>query len=78
MDKRKKIRGDDPKLGKLKKARDERLITVNNVDYFWKVNGDGVYVRGPSGKRFGTKNSYAFITPYDVKEIILANQAKLV
>lgn len=77
MEKTKKIRGDDPKLGKLKRGKGERVLTMDDGDYFWKTDTRGVYIRSPYGKRFGTLNCYSPITPYDVKEIILANMDKL-
>ncbi len=78
MDKKRKIRGDDPNLGKRKPGKGERTIEVNGLECFWRASDIAITIRAPNGKRFETRNSYGVITPYDVREVILANMDKLV
>lgn len=88
MEKRRKIRGDDPNLGKKKKPKGFRSLVIGDLEYFWMTDGYSVFIKTPKNKSIdltsvellgGTGPSFdgELVTPYDVKKYIEENQAKL-
>lgn len=89
MEKRKKIRGDDPNLNKLKKAKGERSLHLGDQEWFWKSDGYDVKIRSPKnrsvclnaaivlGASVPNFNNREVVTPYDVKVYIENNLSNL-
>ena len=83
MEKRRKIRGDDPKLNQRKKGKNERRLERNGEEWFWQLIGTIVKIRAPNGKakNFDVSDVLGYpvldesfasivITPYDVNQFI--------
>lgn len=85
MEKKRKVRFDDPNANQLKRAKGERTLVLNGEHWYWKTDGYDVYIRAPNGKRIavsanmllGGSNArhdwYELITPFDIKNYIDAN-----
>ena len=81
MEKKRKIRGDDPSLNDRKAGKGERRIEVCGVTYFWMITSNGIRIREPDGKsrtftmkqfvgsETSTWPSWA-TTPFDVSQFI--------
>lgn len=83
MEKKRKIRGDDPKLNQRKKGKNDRRLDHNGEEWFWQLNGLIVKIRAPNGKakNFDVSDVLGYvvlddsfanivITPYDVNNFI--------
>lgn len=87
MEKRRKVRGDDPNIGKRKKPKGFRAINFSGTDFFWMTDGFSVIIKIPtksveltaSEVVHGTRNamSHEIVTPYDVRNYIEENLSTL-
>lgn len=88
MEKKRKVRFDDPQAGKIKKAKGERTLTLDGKNWFWKTDGYHVYIRSPQNKRVAISANQLLggdrkvhdwnelVTPFDIKEYINTHMAE--
>lgn len=80
MEKRRKVRGDDPNLGKKKKPKGYRALEVNGREFFWMTDGFVAFIKNGNNTLELTtselmgeaRNPIAHypITPFDIKHYI--------
>lgn len=80
MEKRRKIRGDDPNLGKKKKPKGYRAIEVNGREFFWMTDGYVAIIKHHNSSLEVTSSEIMgnprnpiekhAITPFDIKSYI--------
>lgn len=83
MEKRRKVRGDDPKLNQKKKPKGYRAIEVNGHEFFWMTDGYVAIIKnGHSSKEITTSELMGYarnsierhtVTPFDIKSYIDEN-----
>lgn len=87
MEKRRKVRGDDPNIGKKKKPKGFRTVNFGGTDYFWMTDGYVVIIKSPAKSIELTTSelmgyprnpmSHEIVTPYDVRNYIEENLSLL-
>lgn len=80
MEKRRKIRGDDPNLGKKKKPKGYRAIEVNGREFFWMTDGYVAIIKFHNTSLEVTTSeimgcarnpiTHYAVTPFDIKSYI--------
>jgi hypothetical protein len=83
MEKRRKIRGDDPNLNRMKKPKGYRAIEVNGREMFWMTDGFVVIIKDiRKSIEITTSELMGYprnpierhvVTPYDIKSYIDEN-----
>lgn len=86
MEKRRKVRGDDPNLNKRKKPKGFRSLVIGDNEYFWMTDGYSVIIKSPTKSVDLTASevagyprnpmSHTLVTPYDVRNYIEENLVK--